>query len=256
MDLPLELLELALIRQRLEQTQLVKEPYLEVGCGDGFNLEEFSRIGMRGAGIDISAEAVAILKAKNLPGVAVISGDFLRHEFPDRPKVVFMLNCLEHIPDDHLFIERAAALLADGGYLVIATPAHQRLFGFADANAGHVRRYERADLEAKLRTAGFAIDTWYTVGFPVNRSYTWLFNALNKGKRSEVELRNTERSGIRHSENYYGGIWDVVAKVGFPVLKIAIWIDRLFVHTDLGNNFVVFARKTATGQYVRDNIPS
>ena len=80
MDIPLESLEISLILKWLRRKKLEKEPFLEVGCGDGFNLEYFSRRGMRGIGIDNSSEALARARAKKLDGVTLVSGDFLAHQ--------------------------------------------------------------------------------------------------------------------------------------------------------------------------------
>ncbi len=247
MDLPLESLEISIIEQTLRKKDLLAATYLEVGCGDGFNLERFSRLGMHGLGIDLSPEAIAIVLAKKLPGVLVRPGNFFTEsqELPVAPRLIFMLNILEHIEEDKKFIERAFTILPPNGYLIIAVPANQRAFGFADENAGHLRRYDEQELLSKLKPAGFLIEEWFNVGFPVNRLYTWLFNFLNKKKFRQTNRSQTLTSGIRHKKAYYGGIFDVLAKLSFPILTVIIQIDRLFINTSLGNNFVVFAKKPA-----------
>ncbi len=245
MDVPLEALEASLIQQELRKRSLINEPYLEVGCGDGFNLERFSKMGMRGTGLDRSPEAIAILREKKLPGVEEIAEDFLATtSLATQPRTIFMLNFLEHVHQDAEFIKKAFSFLPQNGYLIIAVPANQKAYGFADANAGHIRRYEKQELENKLRDAGFKIDTWLSVGFPVNRSYTWLFNLLNKKRHIKIDETQTPLSGIRHQEGYYGGGFDFVAKVAYPILGVLIQLDRLFTRTNLGNNFVVIAKKS------------
>jgi SAM-dependent methyltransferase len=246
MDVPLESLEAALIRKELRKRSLLQEPYLEVGCGDGFNLERFSKMGMRGVGLDSSPEAISLLREKKIPGVAVIAEDFLSSSaFPTQPRIIFMLNLLEHVHEDDRFIAKAFSLLPQNGYLVIAVPANQKAYGFADSNAGHIRRYEKQALREKLRNAGFCIDTWMSVGFPINRGYTWLFNILNKKRQSRLDEAQTPLSGIRNKKDYYGGGFDAVAKIAYPILGVLIQLDRLFTRTNLGNNILVFAKKVA-----------
>ena len=244
MDLPLEFLELSIIKKGIKKRSLIKEPYLEVGCGDGFNLEQFSKLGMKGIGIDSSADAIRAAAKKDL-GVTLLTSDFLtaRPETFQSPRMIFMLNVLEHVSDDARFLRKAFALLPSHGYLIVALPKNQYAYGFADQNAGHIRRYDEEVLRNKLKDAGFVVEEWLSVGFPVNRSYTWLFNFLNKNKLKHGNPSQTDTSGIRHQRGYYGGIFDIVARISFPILKVIIQIDRLFLHTNLGNNFVVFARK-------------
>ncbi len=246
MDLPLESLELTLIKKLLKKHELLTKNYLEVGCGDGLNLECFSKLGMRGEGLDLSPDAVRLARAKNLPGVTINQGDFLETTKKDSG-LILMLNVLEHVADDLAFFRQASSLLPAGGYLIIAIPANSKAFRFADRNAGHLRRYDRQELKSKLAEAGFAIEEWLDVGFPTNRFYTWLFNWLKRNQAvTKSDLDQTLASGIRHHEAYYGGIFDALAKIAFPILKIIIQIDRLFVHTKLGNNFIVLARKSTS----------
>src|SRR3989344_3578146 len=123
MDLPLERLELSIIGREIKGRRLIRAPYLEVGCGDGFNLEEFSSLGMRGVGVDVSKEALDITRAKHLPNVVLEHKDFLFYNPNNLPEVIFMLNTLEHVGDDMVFLKKAHALLSVGGYLVIAVPS-------------------------------------------------------------------------------------------------------------------------------------
>jgi SAM-dependent methyltransferase len=63
---------------------------------------------------------------------------------------VLYLDVLEHIADDHGELVRAAALLRDGGHLIILVPAHQLLFTAFDRSIGHHRRYDRRMLQAVM----------------------------------------------------------------------------------------------------------
>ena len=243
MDVPLESLEISIIGRLLKKHQLLRKKYLEVGCGDGFNLERFEKWGMQGVGIDLSAQALQRAKAKRFRSVKLLEGDFLHTEIPDQPSLIFMLNMLEHVHRDTDCMKKAFDLLAPQGHVVIAVPANSRAYGFADANAGHVRRYEEKELRDKLASAGFDIVEWRTVGFPTNRSYTWLFNFLNRARLQALDESQTAHSGIRHDSAYYGGGFDGIAKVAYPILSLVIQLDRLFAKTKLGNNFVVIARK-------------
>jgi glycosyltransferase involved in cell wall biosynthesis len=69
------------------------------------------------------------------------------------------INVLEHTADDLAALRRAHALLQPNGRLVIFVPAGRKLFGSLDKGVGHARRYEKDELIAKLREAGFQLET-------------------------------------------------------------------------------------------------
>jgi glycosyltransferase involved in cell wall biosynthesis len=75
-----------------------------------------------------------------------------------RIDTVVCLNVLEHIEDDRATLADLFAVLPPGGRLVLIVPALQRLFGTLDEHLHHFRRYEKAELEDKVRAAGFALE--------------------------------------------------------------------------------------------------
>ncbi len=64
----------------------------------------------------------------------------------DRFDTVLYIDVLEHIRDDRDELAGAAARLAEGGRLVVLSPAHPFLYAPFDAAIGHERRYTRATL--------------------------------------------------------------------------------------------------------------
>ncbi len=70
---------------------------------------------------------------------------------------MLMVNVLEHIKDDRGTLATLAAHLAPGGRLHVLVPAHPALYGGVDREAGHVRRYRRGELTAKLEGAGLRV---------------------------------------------------------------------------------------------------
>jgi SAM-dependent methyltransferase len=71
---------------------------------------------------------------------------------------VVCLNVLEHIDDDRGALADMYDVLQPDGRLVLLVPAFARLYGTLDVHLRHFRRYEREELESKLREAGFAIE--------------------------------------------------------------------------------------------------
>lgn len=60
--------------------------------------------------------------------------------------LVICQNVLEHVEDDRLAFEEMVSALVPGGRIFLLVPALPRLFGSLDAQYGHLRRYQPADL--------------------------------------------------------------------------------------------------------------
>ena len=79
---------------------------------------------------------------------------------------VVCLNVLEHIEDDRATLANMREALHSGGRLVLLVPAFARLYGSLDEHLHHFRRYERDELEGKIREAGFALEDLRFVNRP------------------------------------------------------------------------------------------
>lgn len=73
------------------------------------------------------------------------------------PDTIVMLNVLEHIEQDELALQNLHDLIAPGGRAIILVPAFQALYCKIDENLEHHRRYSLAELQGKMRAAGFDI---------------------------------------------------------------------------------------------------
>jgi SAM-dependent methyltransferase len=88
---------------------------------------------------------------------------------------VIALNVIEHIADDRGALRSMAAMLRPGGRAVILVPALKSLFGTLDSELGHVRRYTRGELTARMSDAGFRVErTFY---FNILGALGWWVNA-------------------------------------------------------------------------------
>lgn len=74
-----------------------------------------------------------------------------------KPDTIIYVNVLEHIEDDARELDLIHESLADGGRCLIFVPAMRALFSDFDRDLGHFRRYRKAELETKVRDAGFRI---------------------------------------------------------------------------------------------------
>jgi SAM-dependent methyltransferase len=72
---------------------------------------------------------------------------------------ILCLNVLEHVRDDEAALRGFHDSLRPGGAVLLLVPAHAWLYGGYDRAAGHERRYGARTLRARLRAAGFEVET-------------------------------------------------------------------------------------------------
>ena len=73
-------------------------------------------------------------------------------------------------------------MLAQDGVLVVTVPAHPSLWSYFDEASGHCRRYELAELEAKLSSTGYKVE--YVTHFMMTiLPLIWLRRRLNSPSR-------------------------------------------------------------------------
>jgi SAM-dependent methyltransferase len=75
-----------------------------------------------------------------------------------RVDTVVCLNVLEHIEQDTATLADLFEVLTPGGRLILIVPALARLYGSLDEHLRHFRRYEKVELESKIRDAGFVLE--------------------------------------------------------------------------------------------------
>jgi len=108
------------IRENIDEGDKV----LDVGCGNG-NVSLFlGQKGVQVKGIDISAEAIAIAKARNpfsYVEFEVCAAEKLS-DIGERYKAVVCSEVLEHLDEPHALLEVLYELLTDDGILIVTVP--------------------------------------------------------------------------------------------------------------------------------------
>jgi SAM-dependent methyltransferase len=133
--------------------------FFEVGCGTGFVLagigENFPEI--RLAGSEIFADGLVIARAR-VPKAELYLMDarciLVEREFD----VVGTFDVLEHLVEDERALAQMFNAARPGGGLLVTVPQHRFLWSASDQYAMHQRRYNRAELRAKVESAGFQIE--------------------------------------------------------------------------------------------------
>jgi glycosyltransferase involved in cell wall biosynthesis len=134
-------------------------------------------------------------------------------------------NVLEHIEDDQGTLADFHRILQPSGRLILLVPALAKLYGSLDVALRHFRRYEKSEVEEKLRGAGFDIQScrflnkpgvfgWYVNGKILKRrvlprgqlrAFSWLLPLLKKEERdppaygmSLLAIAAKESAGAAH----------------------------------------------------------
>lgn len=141
-------------------------------------------------------------------------------ESPPKVDFIYSLNVLEHIEDDENAIELLTEWLNPGGRLFIFVPAWQVLYSEFDRRVGHLRRYEKTDLQSLLK--GLIIEDIYYFDF-VGLLVAWVFKYLPQSKDGEFSNRSLK-------------IFD---RWIFPLNRL---LDPIFKRV-IGKNLIAVARK-------------
>jgi len=140
---------------------------LDVGCGTGRNLLEFSNSGFSVMGIDNSPHAISY--SKKILGKNVVFGDITKKGFRSF-NCAICLDVLEHIRDPKPAVRNIHASLREGGHAIISVPAHQFLFSEHDKVLGHYRRYSIGGLRELIEGSGLKVEQisyWNATLFPL-----------------------------------------------------------------------------------------
>ncbi len=106
---------------------------------------------------DSSLRALEFAGASVRKGVNRYQTDLLSLGWENRWDVVFLLDVLEHIPEDVEALQQIQRALKPGGLLFVTTPALRYFWSYNDELAHHVRRYAKADFERLAQTTGLRL---------------------------------------------------------------------------------------------------
>lgn len=222
---------------------LQAERFFEVGFGEGDLMIALAERGLEGYGIELSDSVVEAcrrrIEERGLgERLRVEQGDLLSLTDESAYDLAIAFEVLEHMEDDRGALAVLHRLLRPGGHLLMSVPAQMRQWGPSDVWAGHVRRYERDELREKLQEAGFAVERFMSLGFPLLRLTRSLRNIFYSRDitRSETEEERTMASGTKRPP---------LARLLRFAIPVFSWLDhqlqRPFLRTDLGETYFVLA---------------
>jgi SAM-dependent methyltransferase len=153
---------------------------LDVGAAAGGN-----SVALAAAGFDVTAVEIepALAADASARGVTVCVGDGTRLPLHDDAfDGALVVEVFEHVPDPELLIAELGRVVRSQGRVCVALPTaytervFRRLHPRYAQNAGHVRSYERAEVEGVLERNGFDVAEVRTDNLVP--AISWFFHAL------------------------------------------------------------------------------
>jgi SAM-dependent methyltransferase len=131
---------------------------LEIGCFNGFFLNELRSLGAEVYGFDVNSAALeAGRKLFGLDGRIQDSLDALKAFAPFDD--VICIDVIEHLDRPDQFLFQMLALLSPDGRILVAGPTvERRFFDKSDYPPHHKWRFSRAGLTRCLESAGYAVE--------------------------------------------------------------------------------------------------
>jgi SAM-dependent methyltransferase len=220
---------------------------LDIGCGPGALISELSAHGYEAYGVDRSEKALGLGRhlQDQSPGMKLVAQ--LDDEWKGTFDLVLSFEVIEHLQDDLGAMREWREYLKPGGRMILSAPAHPGRWNAADEWAGHVRRYERAQLVQAVESAGFEVEQIECYGFPLANIMEILCAPAYRKKLEQKPnvLREadalTENSGSDRST--HARFWPVYSSTLSAIaMRLFCQLQRPFLNTDLGNGFIVIAR--------------
>lgn len=133
---------------------------LEFGAGSGFLADIWRKeLGLTPDCCEIDPILISDIRARGLVCFTDVKN------LPKKYEYIYTSNVLEHIEDDVSALRDLNEALAPSGVLGIYVPALPLLFSGMDVAVGHVRRYRRNELIAKVKQAGFRVEVCHYADF-------------------------------------------------------------------------------------------
>ena len=212
---------------------------LEAGCGNGSVLQAMEKVCSRGTVIGVDLFSEGLHYARRRSSSTLIQGDVDHLPFRREFDLIGCFDVLEHQADDLRVLESIRTVLKQDGVLVLTVPAHPYLWSYFDVASNHCRRYQTAELSAKLSSAGYKVEyiTQFIMGtFPL----IWLRRRLNSPDRLSRRTNTPDASHLAQGELRVVPLLNGL--LAFMLFQEAGFILRRR-HMPLGTSLLAVARK-------------
>ena len=192
---------------------------LEFGAGTGFLADLFNlNFNIKPDCVELDPELVKQIKKKDMRCFQFLS------EIQSKYTAIYTSNVLEHIENDSAALKELFESLIPGGIIGIYVPAHPILYSTMDKEIGHVRRYTRSELRAKVLEAGFSIKSI---------TYDEFIGFFASAAVKIIGYKNKVSLGSKRSLIFYDNFI-------YPLSK---FLDKIGFRFIIGKNLIIIAEK-------------
>ena len=105
--------------------------------------------------------------------------DLMQLHMREQWDAAFLLDVIEHLPDDLQALRQVREAIKPGGYLFVTTPAFPQFWSYNDETVNHLRRYCHSDFSRLAHQSGFKLcDSRYFMFF---LSPLYLLSRMKRG---------------------------------------------------------------------------
>lgn len=161
---------------------------------------------------------VALLGARGvLPeAVNLYQIDLMNLQWKNRWDVIFLLDVIEHCPDDASILSQVFEALKPGGKLIVSTPALQQFWSYNDEYSQHLRRYCISDYQRLADKTGFTLSDARYFMFFLSPLY-WLSRKSQPKNMSAKELEAAVQKEHQVPNKFVNWVLAKVFKAESPI---------------------------------------
>lgn len=217
--------------------------FVEMGAGMGYMASLFAERGFNGTCHDLSDTSRSIMRRsfeKETSAIRVVDSI---EELPDAEfEYLFAFEVLEHIEKDFEVFRGWLRVLRPGGKILVSVPAHAAKYGRSDELVGHVRRYEKKQLQDLLAQAGIGDIRVINYGFPITEITRVVGNWLVRNDRN-YEALDAEQRSILSAQAKPKAAERVLGISGQKIVSPFRFVQRWFYNFDLGDGLIACGTK-------------
>lgn len=217
--------------------------FVEMGAGTGHMASLFAQRGFHGVCHDLSDTSRSIMRRSFEGSNTAIQVVDDVDELPDSEfDYLFAFEVLEHIEKDLDVLRAWLRVLRPGGKILISVPAHAAKYGRSDELVGHVRRYEKKQLQELLSQAGIVDIQMINYGFPITEITRVVGNWLVRNDR-DYEALDAEQRSILSARAKPKMAQRVLGIFGERIVFPFCFVQRWFYNADLGDGLIACGTK-------------
>lgn len=190
-----------LIVGQLGKGDVSQKRILDFGAGSGTYADMLRKQGYRVDCVEPDTKLQKVLKAK---GYKVAS--YIDDVQADTYDVIYSLNVMEHIEDDHEAFDKITGALKKEGVAVIYVPAFQSIYSSMDELVGHYRRYRKdrlREMAARNNLVVRKLEYVDALGYLASLAYKMSGNKQGAISPRSVKLYDSVAFPISHKLGFF-----------------------------------------------------